>query len=59
MKSPFHRRVTSWAPSFHSEDHRRFLVDDKGLLILLVFGLPPLVHTDDPLRAVRRAEEQT
>lgn len=30
----------------------KFLVDDKGLLLLLVFGLPPLVHTDDPLRAV-------
>jgi len=31
----------------------KFLVDDKGLLFLLVFGLPPLVHVDDPARAVR------
>merc|ERR1719158_409827 len=30
-----------------------FLVDDKGLVFLLVFGLPPLVHVDDPARAVR------
>merc|ERR1719379_2349093 len=28
------------------------LIDDKGMLFLLVFGLPPLVHTDDPTRAV-------
>eukprot|EP00397_Hematodinium_sp_SG-2012_P000338 GEMP01000338.1.p1 GENE.GEMP01000338.1~~GEMP01000338.1.p1 ORF type:complete len:2269 (+),score=428.96 GEMP01000338.1:104-6910(+) len=31
----------------------KFLVDDKGLLFLLVFGLSPLVHIDDPVRAVR------
>jgi len=31
----------------------KFLVDDKGLLFLLVFGLSPLVHTDDPDRAIR------
>jgi len=30
----------------------KFLIDDKGMLFLLVFGLPPLVHTDDPTRAV-------
>merc|ERR1719498_2174596 len=30
----------------------KFLVDDKGLLFLLVFGLPPMVHMDDPARAV-------
>lgn len=30
----------------------KFVIDDKGLLFLLVFGLPPLVHTDDPTRAV-------
>jgi len=30
----------------------KFLVDDKGLLFLCVFGTPPMVHTDDPLRAV-------
>ena len=30
----------------------KFLVDDKGLLFLCVFGTPPMVHTDDPLRAI-------
>jgi len=30
----------------------KFLVDDKGLLFLLCYGLPPLVHMDDPTRAV-------
>mmetsp|Transcript_49122 Transcript_49122/g.106831 ORF Transcript_49122/g.106831 Transcript_49122/m.106831 type:complete len:1016 (-) Transcript_49122:54-3101(-) len=30
----------------------RCIVDDKGMLFLLVFGLPPLVHSDDPLRSV-------
>mmetsp|Transcript_103034 Transcript_103034/g.204506 ORF Transcript_103034/g.204506 Transcript_103034/m.204506 type:complete len:1108 (-) Transcript_103034:330-3653(-) len=30
----------------------KFVIDDKGMLLLLVFGLPPLVHTDDPTRAV-------
>jgi len=31
----------------------KFVIDDKGMLFLLVFGLPPLVHTDDSTRAVR------
>jgi len=30
----------------------KFVIDDKGMLFLLVYGLPPLVHTDDPTRAV-------
>merc|ERR1719446_849043 len=30
----------------------KFLVDDKGALLLIVFGLPPLIHfSDDPIRA--------
>eukprot|EP00928_Gymnodinium_smaydae_P033690 TRINITY_DN24068_c0_g2_i1.p1 TRINITY_DN24068_c0_g2~~TRINITY_DN24068_c0_g2_i1.p1 ORF type:complete len:1203 (-),score=184.12 TRINITY_DN24068_c0_g2_i1:187-3795(-) len=30
----------------------KFLVDDKGVLLLVAFGLPPLIHyTDDPVRA--------
>lgn len=34
----------------------KILVDDKGLLLLACFGLPPLNHyTDDPLRAVLAA----
>eukprot|EP00820_Chromera_velia_P016442 Cvel_26024.t1-p1 / transcript=Cvel_26024.t1 / gene=Cvel_26024 / organism=Chromera_velia_CCMP2878 / gene_product=Adenylate cyclase type 10, putative / transcript_product=Adenylate cyclase type 10, putative / location=Cvel_scaffold3031:619-7739(-) / protein_length=677 / sequence_SO=supercontig / SO=protein_coding / is_pseudo=false len=31
----------------------KFLVDDKGVLILAVFGLPPLHHVDDAARAVQ------
>ncbi|KAF7459232.1 putative adenylate cyclase [Cryptosporidium felis] len=30
----------------------KFLVDDKGVLLLVIFGLPPVYHLDDPLRAV-------
>jgi class 3 adenylate cyclase len=33
----------------------KLLVDDKGLLLLAVFGLPPLAHSDDPERAVGAA----
>jgi hypothetical protein len=29
----------------------KLLVDDKGLLVLVVFGLPPMAHMDDPARA--------
>jgi class 3 adenylate cyclase len=36
----------------HEGTLNKFLIDDKGLLFILVFGLPPLVHTDDPTRAV-------
>lgn len=36
----------------HEGTLNKFLVDDKGLLFLLVFGLPPLVHMDDPTRAI-------
>ncbi|EGD76161.1 hypothetical protein PTSG_00868 [Salpingoeca rosetta] len=31
----------------------KLLVDDKGLLALVVFGLPPFLHQDDAARAVR------
>eukprot|EP00937_MAST-01D_sp_MAST-1D-sp2_P000284 g284.t1 len=31
----------------------KLLVDDKGLLLLAAFGLPPLRHSDDPTRALR------
>eukprot|EP01054_Gregarina_sp_Poly1_P005739 Gregarina_sp_Poly_1__5738@NODE_3017_length_1448_cov_75_790007_g138_i3_p1_GENE_NODE_3017_length_1448_cov_75_790007_g138_i3NODE_3017_length_1448_cov_75_790007_g138_i3_p1_ORF_typecomplete_len273_score44_65Guanylate_cyc/PF00211_20/2_1e23_NODE_3017_length_1448_cov_75_790007_g138_i357875 len=30
----------------------KFSVDDKGVVILLMFGLPPVYHLDDPIRAV-------
>ncbi len=32
-------------------------VDDKGLLLLAVFGLPPRAHEDDAVRAVLAADE--
>ncbi|KAF8821133.1 putative adenylate cyclase [Cardiosporidium cionae] len=28
----------------------KFLVDDKGVLLLVMFGIPPVYHLDDPLR---------
>eukprot|EP00163_Fabomonas_tropica_P019168 TRINITY_DN3365_c0_g1_i5.p1 TRINITY_DN3365_c0_g1~~TRINITY_DN3365_c0_g1_i5.p1 ORF type:complete len:172 (+),score=38.34 TRINITY_DN3365_c0_g1_i5:343-858(+) len=34
----------------------KFLVDDKGFLMLAVFGVPPFPHVDDPLRAVMAAK---
>ena len=40
----------------HEGTLNKFLVDDKGLLFLLVFGLPPLVHPD-PTRAVLASAE--
>jgi len=33
----------------------KLLADDKGCFLLAAFGLPPLSHRDDPLRAVRSA----
>mgnify|MGYP006983385653 FL=1 len=34
---------------------RQVLVDDKGTVLIAVFGAPPFSHTDDPLRGVRAA----
>lgn len=31
-------------------------VDEKGVSVLAVFGLPPFAHEDDPLRAVQTAQ---
>jgi len=36
----------------HEGSLNKFLIDDKGMTFLIVFGLPPLVHKDDPTRAV-------
>ena len=33
----------------------RFGFDDKGAVLLAAFGLPPLVHDNDPFRAVKAA----
>lgn len=30
----------------------KIVIDDKGLICIAVFGLPPLLHDDDPRRAV-------
>ena len=30
----------------------KFLVDDKGVLLLIMFGIPPVHHVDDPIRAI-------
>jgi class 3 adenylate cyclase len=34
---------------------KQVVVDDKGLTLIAVFGLPPLAHEDDPARATRAA----
>ena len=31
---------------------RQFMIDDKGAVLIVGFGLPPQGHIDDPLRAV-------
>tara|TARA_B110000305_G_C19007337_1_gene433276 strand:- start:35 stop:271 length:237 start_codon:yes stop_codon:yes gene_type:complete len=33
----------------------KVIVDDKGALVLCVFGLPPMVHHDDSYRAITAA----
>jgi class 3 adenylate cyclase/predicted ATPase len=33
----------------------KLLVDDKGVISIVLFGAPPMSHLDDPLRAVRCA----
>eukprot|EP00047_Mylnosiga_fluctuans_P023320 m.136081 g.136081 ORF g.136081 m.136081 type:complete len:845 (-) comp9543_c0_seq6:1402-3936(-) len=42
---------------YHSEGSiNKLLVDDKGLLMLCVFGLSPFAHADDPARAIETAQ---
>ena len=36
---------------------QQFLVDDKGTVLLIAFGLPPRAHEDDPARGVQAAME--
>lgn len=33
----------------------KFLMDDKGSTLIVLFGLPPMAHQDDPVRAVLTA----
>ena len=39
----------------HEGTVHNILMDDKGFSVVLVFGLPPLAHQDDPLRAIEAA----
>jgi len=39
----------------HEGSINKMTVGDKGLITIVVFGLPPLPHEDDPRRAVRAA----
>lgn len=34
---------------------RQFMIDDKGSVLIVGFGLPPKSHNDDPVRALRTA----
>jgi class 3 adenylate cyclase/tetratricopeptide (TPR) repeat protein len=34
---------------------RQFIIDDKGSVLIAAFGLPPLSHEDDAIRAIRAA----
>jgi len=36
---------------------RQFMIDDKGSVLIIGFGVPPLSHEDDPRRAVETALE--
>ena len=36
---------------------RQFLTDDKGTVAILVWGLPPVAHLDNPARAALAALE--
>lgn len=44
------RSIYNWEGSIN-----KLLVDDKGLLVLCAMGLPPMPHSDDPVRAVYAA----
>ncbi|NJN67713.1 MAG: tetratricopeptide repeat protein [Chloroflexaceae bacterium] len=35
----------------------KLVVDDKGTVLLILFGAPPLAHEDDPIRALACARE--
>lgn len=37
---------------YHEGSLNKLLMDDKGSTLIVVFGLPPLSHQDDPIRAV-------
>ena len=39
----------------HEGTVNKFVMDDKGALLLCAWGLPPMTHTDDPHRATAAA----
>lgn len=41
----------------HEGSVRQFIIDDKGTVFIAAFGIPPLTHEDDPLRAVQAAND--
>ena len=49
--------VVQTAISKHEGILRQFHVDDKGAIILVFFGLPPLAHKNDASQAIRAALE--
>lgn len=48
------RAIYTWEGSIN-----KFMVDDKGLVVLCVFGLPPMAHADDAKRAAAAAKMLT
>lgn len=39
----------------HEGSLNKLLMDDKGSTLIVCFGLPPLMHQDDPVRAILAA----
>jgi class 3 adenylate cyclase/tetratricopeptide (TPR) repeat protein len=52
----FVRRVQGTA-AFLEGTICQLAVDDKGCVLILAFGLPPLGHEDDAIRAIRAAQD--
>jgi adenylate cyclase 10 len=36
----------------HEGSLNKLLMDDKGSTLIVVFGLPPMAHQDDAIRAI-------
>ena len=50
-----HVRVVQEVIGRYEGSINKLHVDEKGVMLLAVFGLPPLSHPDDALRGVRAA----
>jgi len=57
MLEPLQRAMAAVQPVLQQYEGslKEVIVDDKGLTLVAVFGLPPLAHEDDPARAARAA----